>query len=194
MSTLVIEGKGILSYNRLMFKIYVDADSLPEKQRLLLIRRLVKENIVSVFAADRPVKDVIAAIAEHTGALRAQMKGKIPDQDLKKIKSPISFVLVPSGLNSADDFLVSVAEEGGLCITHDIPLSARMIEKGLVVIDDRGRIYDRSNINERLGERNFMTEMRENGFFEERHKRIGNKDVENFANALDKLILKMSKQ
>ena len=193
MCALVIEGKEILGYNRNMLKIYVDADSLPEKQRSLLLRRLVKENIASVFAADRPVKDVIAAIADHTGALRSQLKGKVSDQDLKNVKSPIRFVLVPSGENSADDFLVSAAEEGGVCITHDIPLSARKIEKGLVVIDDRGRIYDKSNIGERLGERNFMTEMRQNGFFEERHKRIGNKDVENFANALDKLISKLSK-
>ena len=175
-----------------MFKVYVDSDSLPERQRALLLKRLVRDCIPALFAADRPLKDVSSAIACHTAALRAPMRGLADVEELRRIRSPLELVVVEKGNDSADDYLVSAAEPGGLCITHDIPLAARMVGKGLVVIDDRGNVYDRSNIAERLGMRNFMKDMRENGFFEERQKRFTAKDVENFANALDRMIHRLS--
>lgn len=177
-----------------MFKIYVDSDSLPERQRSLLLKRLVKDGIPALFAADRPLKDVSSAIAAHTASLRDPLRNLLDKNELGKVKSPLTLVVVEKGENSADDYLVSAAEPGGLCITHDIPLAARMVEKGVVVIDDRGNVYDRSNIAERLGTRNFMKDMRENGFFEERQKRFTSKDVERFANALDSMIFRLSEK
>ena len=38
--------------------IYLDADSLPLKHREIILKRCIKENIITFFVADRELKDV----------------------------------------------------------------------------------------------------------------------------------------
>ena len=51
------------------------------------------------------------------------------------------------------DYLVENAAIPGFAITHDVPLSNRLVEKGIVVLDDRGGIYTSNNIKERLSDK-----------------------------------------
>ena len=174
-----------------MFSVYVDSDSLPVKQREILLRRLRKENCPSFFVADKDVKDVLKTIEEHTAELRRPLRATMDKEELRNVKSPIKFVKVTTGANSADDYLVEIAEVPGLGITHDIPLAERMIEKGLLVMDDRGNEYDASNIRERMSERAYMADFREMGLYVSAQKKFNSKDVENFSNTLDRLINKL---
>lgn len=168
--------------------IFVDCDSLPLKYRQVIIRRAIKSNIRCVFAADREIKDVKEAIKEHTAALRAPLRGSLPKEEIRKIKSTISMVVVETGANSADDYLVSVCETPAICITHDIPLAERMIEKGAVALDDRGNILNCDNIRERLSIREVMYTLREGGVFNDKQKRMDNRTLMEFAAAFDKLV------
>ena len=174
-----------------MFSVYVDSDSLPVKQREILLRRLRKENCPSFFVADKDVKDVLKTIEEHTAELRRPLRATMDKEELRNVKSPIKFVKVTTGANSADDYLVEIAKVPGLGITHDIPLAERMIEKGLLVMDDRGNEYDASNIRERMSERAYMADFREMGLYVSAQKKFNSKDVENFSNTLDRLINKL---
>ena len=174
-----------------MFSVYVDSDSLPAKQREILLRRLRKENCPSFFVADKDVKDVLKTIEEHTAELRRPLRATMDKEELREVKSPIKFVKVTSGANSADDYLVEIAEVPGLGITHDIPLAERMIEKGLLVMDDRGNEFNSSNIRERMSERAYMADFREMGLYVSAQKKFNSKDVENFSNTLDRLINKL---
>ncbi len=177
-----------------MAKILVDADSLPLRQREILIRRITKDNICAVFAADRRIKDIDIAIEKHTHALRSEASKNICDESqIRKIRSTMRFIQVAVKEGSADDVLVSLAESQDIAITHDIPLASRLIEKGVLVLDDRGGVYDKNNIKERLSLRNAMCQMREWGIQAEKTKGFDSKTVENFANALDKALLCFSK-
>ena len=79
-----------------------------------------------------------------------------------------------------------------LAITHDIPLSKRLIEKGLTVIDDRGGRLDSSNIDARLSERRNNMIFREMGLFDSRQKRFDERTVQEFAAAFDKALSELA--
>ena len=179
-----------------MFSLYIDADSLPKPHRAIILKRLLKESDYikeCVFASDRILSDVRDVIEEHTASLRRPLRDKLEKEELKKIKSNIKMIVVDVGSNSADDYLVENSITPAFAITHDVPLSSRLINKGLVVLDDRGHIYDKSNIRERLSERDFMTELREIGISLEKTKGFDQRILNDFASAFDSVFNKYKK-
>ncbi len=67
----------------------------------------------------------------------------------RKIQIPknyyIQFQIVPSGLDVADNEIVKKLTPGDLVITGDIPLAARIVEKGAIGLNPRGEIYTTEN-------------------------------------------------
>jgi uncharacterized protein YaiI (UPF0178 family) len=179
-----------------MLKIYIDADSLPVQLRAIILRRIIREELAAWFVADRPLKDVNSAIAEHTALLRRQKReGGVVDQTaLRAIKSQIVMVVVAPGDDSADDWIVEHAATPALAITHDIPLASRLVERGITVLDDRGGIYTEENIAQRLSVRNIMGEFREMGIYAERHRPMDSRQVKAFSDAFDATLTKLLKQ
>jgi uncharacterized protein YaiI (UPF0178 family) len=102
--------------------------------------------------------------------------------------------LCPEGENAADDRIVTLAEPGDLALTRDIPLANRLVEADICVIDDRGRIYTKENIRERLSLRDFMVGLEENGLERERNDSYGKKELKAMADSLDKLLSRLSRR
>ena len=75
-------------------------------------------------------------------------------------------------------------------VTADIPLAARLVEKGVTAIDPRGGVYDEATIGERLSIRDFMDGLRSSGVETGGPAAFGPKDVQAFANGLDRLLTK----
>ena len=142
--------------------ILVDADSCPKQARELVIRRASKLKIPLVFAANRQIDC----------AGYAQME------------------ICPEGDNSADNRIVELAKEGDLALTRDIPLAKRLVELGVSVLDDRGRVFTKNNINELLSLRNFTVALAENGLDFNRTAGYGKKELKTFADSLDRLLAK----
>lgn len=174
-----------------MFNVYVDADSFPRELLSVVLKRLLKEYKYinqAVFVSDRVIPLVRQTVETHTHALREERREELEKEELRKIKSNISYIVVPSGENSADDKIVEIAISPALAITHDVPLSFRLCEKGISVLDDRGHIYTEENVRERLSERNFNTLLRECGFESEKTKRMTEGDRNAFSSAFDSVI------
>jgi uncharacterized protein YaiI (UPF0178 family) len=175
----------------IIMKVYVDSDSFFKQMRDIVLRASIKRNFDITFVADRELKDVLKARETHTAALRKKAKEvnkNIDSDSLKLIKSSIKMIVVETNSDSADDKVVELAREGDLAITHDIPLIDRLTEKGVLVLDDRGNIFTKDNIKERLSLRNAMTELRSYGINIEKNKRMGAKEVKLFADAFSKTI------
>ena len=149
-------------------KILVDADSCPKAARELVLRRAAKLKIKTIFAANRPIPTA-------DGCADVEME------------------ICTQNENSADDRIVELAEPGDLVISRDIPLAKRLVEKSITVIDDRGRVFTRENINEALSMRNFMVGLAENGMGMERKKNYGKKELKTFADSLDRLLARHGK-
>lgn len=145
-------------------KIYVDADACP---------KVIKEILFRV--AERTGRDVVF----------------VTNQPLRLPGAPnISLLQVDLGPDIADDKIVEVAEAGDLVVTADIPLAARVVDKGAMALDPRGRLYDRENIKQILSMRDFMDSMRGSGMIEESGggPGYGQKERQEFANQLDRII------
>lgn len=147
-----------------MAKIWVDADALPRAAREILVRASVKREIEIVF-----------------------VKNGWMDQP----KSPrVEVVLVSQGPDVADDHIADEIESGDLCITADIPLAARVVEKGARVITPHGKELDETGIGEALSLRNFYTDLREQGVQTGGPAPYDDKVKQQFANSLDRWITK----
>jgi len=147
-------------------KILVDADSCPKAARDLTIRRAAKLKLRVIFAANRAIPDIGNAEME----------------------------ICPNRENSADDRLVELSLEGDIVITRDVPLAKRLVEREVSVLDDRGRVFTRDNINEMLSLRNFTVSLAENGLGVERKAGYGKRELKSFADNLDRIITKSLKK
>ena len=170
----------------MIFEIWVDADSIPESLRKIILKAAVRLGTAAYFVADRELPDVKQFIAEDTHRIRVEKSDN-------NLKSAIKMITVPSGENSADNYIVQNIPETSLCVTHDIPLAARLLEKKCYVIDDRGGEYSSETIKTRLGDRLVNAELRSWGIFTDLQKKSTQKDVKMFADKLDAVSLRISK-
>ena len=72
----------------------------------------------------------------------------------------IERVIVPSGLDVADDWIAKRSRAGAVVITADIPLAYRAVTAGAVALAPDGRLFSAANIGNILATRNLMDELR----------------------------------
>lgn len=100
----------------------------------------------------------------------------------------ISTVQVPRGFDVADEEIVQRMGAGDLVITSDIPLAAEAIEKGGEALSPRGELHTKENIRGRLNMRDFLDTMRASGIDTGGPNAFSQKDKQQFANALDRIL------
>jgi hypothetical protein len=138
-------------------------------------------------ACPRPIKEVLYRAAERVQiplTLVANQPLYTPPSDL------IDSVMAPAGYDEADAYIVDNLTAGDLVVTADIPLAAEVIKKEGVAINPRGELYTAENIAERLTMRDFMDQLRGSGVETGGPKPFDKKDVQTFANALDRFLAK----
>lgn len=150
-----------------MIRIWVDADSCPVKVRDIISKASKRLQIEAVYVANREIP-----VRKHDF---------------------INKVITSDEEQSADKYIVDNIGSDDVVVTRDIPLADQLVEKGLVVLNDRGTVYNKENIKERLSIRDLMQEAREMGIGYESTSRFGPKDIQNFANAFDRELSKKIK-
>jgi uncharacterized protein YaiI (UPF0178 family) len=93
---------------------------------------------------------------------------------------------VPGGFDVADSAIVDRVQPGDLVVTQDIPLAARVLEKGAIALNPRGERYTPDNMAERLSMRNFMEELRGAGVQTGGPTAFHARDRQAFASQLDR--------
>ena len=148
-------------------RVWIDADACP---------RAAKDQVVK-FALKRRFEVVLVA-----GQALA-----------KPAFSCVRLVVVPSGPDAADDYLVEHAQPGEVVICSDVPLADRLVKKGVAALDPRGREFDERNMADKLAVRNLFTELREQGQMGGGQAAYGERDKQAFANALDRILTRLSR-
>tara|TARA_B110000483_G_C18163595_1_gene530315 strand:+ start:1365 stop:1814 length:450 start_codon:yes stop_codon:yes gene_type:complete len=143
-------------------KIYVDADACPVLAKETLFKVSERLSVTLVFIANQFMR--------------------LPKDPL------VEFILANDGPDEADNMIVELMEAGDLVITSDIPLADRAIKKDGDVLDPRGVVMDKENIGSKLGTRNLMEELRNNGLNTGGPSAYSKKDRQDFANAIDKYL------
>ncbi|MBF9018688.1 MULTISPECIES: YaiI/YqxD family protein [unclassified Oceanispirochaeta] len=145
-------------------KIWVDADACPVAIKEILFRCADRRNISITLVAN---------------------------QTLRIPKSPnISFIKVPAGFDVADNEIVKQMKSGDLVITADIPLASEVIDEGGIALNPRGDLYTQENVKSRLAMRNLMDTLRSGGMDTGGPAALNKKDIQAFANQLDRWLTK----
>jgi uncharacterized protein YaiI (UPF0178 family) len=156
-------------YNLIMKKptIWIDADACPKSIKELIYRTSQRLQLPVILVAN------------------SQMQ--IPKHPL------VSLVKVSAGDDIADQYIADHCELTDVIVTQDIPLAALIIKKGACAINSRGELYTEDNIDERLSTRDFMKELRDAGIVTTGPAPFNAKNVEQFANSLNKILTKLLK-
>jgi len=139
-------------------RVIVDADSMPVRIREIVCTHAARRGFDAVFFAN------------------------------SRIPLPDSSRIAQHTVDDADEAIVETVAPADLVVTHDIPLAARVVEKGAAVLDDRGSLFTAENIGERLSHRDFAHDLREAGVLGDRARPFGRKEVQAFANAFDRVL------
>ncbi len=142
--------------------IWVDADACPKVIKEILFRAANRAKINMVLVANQAIFVP-------------------PSEFIKAIK-------VSAGFDIADNYIVCHVNEGDLVVTADIPLADAVIQKGGFALNPRGNFYSSSNIKQHLSMRNFNTELRSTGLITGGPAVLNKKDIQLFANALDRFL------
>lgn len=100
----------------------------------------------------------------------------------------IRLIIVDKGSDVADQYIIDHVAPDELVITADIPLASKVVEKLGIAINPRGEIYTEENIGEILSMRDFMKDLRDGGAITGGPSAFGPKDIQQFANSLNKLL------
>jgi uncharacterized protein len=100
----------------------------------------------------------------------------------------ITYILVGSGMDEADNRIIEMVKEGDLVITADIPLADRVITKKALAIDHRGKLFSNDNIKQYLAMRNLMQDIRDRGEFTKGPAPINKKEAHKFANQFNQIL------
>lgn len=148
-------------------RVWIDADACP---------KAAKEQVVK-FALKRRFEVLLVA----------------GQAQIKPAYSCVRLIVVPSGPDAADDYLVEHAQPGELVICSDVPLADRLVKKGVAALDPRGREFDERNMGDKLAVRNLFTELRELGQVGGGQPPYGERDKQAFANALDRILTRLAR-
>lgn len=141
-------------------------------------------------ACPNAIKDILFRTTKRLGVplvLVANQSARAPESDL------IEVITVPYGADVADNLIAERIQSGDIVITGDIPLAARVVEKGGMAIGTRGELYDEKNVHSRLASRNLMEQFRSAGVETSGPKPFSAKDIQSFANQLDRILTKRLK-
>ncbi|MDE1168585.1 MAG: YaiI/YqxD family protein [Pseudomonas sp.] len=148
-------------------RVWIDADACPKAAKDQVVKFALKRQFEVVLVAGQP--------------------------QIKPAFSCVKLIVVPSGPDAADDYLVEHAVPGELVICSDIPLADRLVKKGVSALDPRGREFDEKNMGERLAVRNLFTDLREQGQVGGGPPGYGDKDKQAFANSLDRILTRLAR-
>ncbi len=146
------------------FKIWVDADSFPAMARDFTVSFAKSHGISVVFVANHEIKSKIAC----TG---------------------LEMRVVEKKAGAADDFIFDASAENDIVLTRDLPFAARLVEKKISVMNDRGVKFTERNIKERLVEREFSLNLSQIGFGGNKGNYYGEKELRKFSSEFEREVL-----
>jgi uncharacterized protein YaiI (UPF0178 family) len=141
----------------IMVEIYIDADACPVKDET--IRVATRHSLKTIMVSD--------------GGLR-------PSQD-----PMVEDIIVTQGADAADDWIAEHIQKADICVTNDIPLAARCLERGALALKPNGQLYTPDSIGMALGNRELMQHLRESGEITGGPRPFNKSDRSEFLNRLE---------
>jgi len=139
-------------------RFLVDADACPVREEILRVAARLGLEVIFVSNGSRPIR---------------------PPQQAK-----VRIVIVTDGADKADDWIADEATSVDVCLTADIPLAKRCLEKKAFALNFKGHPWTENNIGSALAGRAVSQHLREMGMGGGPPPMAG-ADKSRFLNALD---------
>ena len=149
-----------------MLDLYIDADACPVRAEAFKVAERYQ----------------LSAIVVTCGNVRAPRDPRIRQ------------VLVEAGPDAADDWIAQHIGPGDICVTNDLPLAARCLERDAGVITPTGHAFTKANIGEALARRELSAYLRETGAKTGGPSALAQRDRSRFLQALDTMINQIRRQ
>lgn len=143
------------------FKVWIDGDSCPLLLRNYLVNIAKAKKISMIFVANS-ILPLPADVPFIENRICNKTKG------------------------AADNLIFDNAAGNDIVVTRDIPFAARLVKKGIFVINDRGNIFTKDNIADRLQERDFNLNLAQIGLGGRTKDRYGEKQLAKFEDAFER--------
>src|SRR5690606_20063356 len=146
--------------------------------------------IIFVDADACPVKDEVYRVAARYGLkvfVVANGFINVPRDEL------IERVIVPAGMDVADDWIAERARPGSIVITNDVPLADRAVKAGAEALGANGRAFTPESIGMALATRNLMDGLRSAGETTRGPKPFSARDRSAFLQALDAAVVRLKR-
>jgi uncharacterized protein YaiI (UPF0178 family) len=137
-----------------------------------------------------PVKQEVYRVAERHGA-RVVVVSNTP---IAVPREPfIERVVVPAGMDKADDYIAERSQKGVIVITADVPLAARALKAGAAAIAPNGKPFTAESIGMALATRNLMDQLRSAGEITGGPRPFAPKDRSAFLQSLEREIVRLKR-
>ena len=148
-----------------MTKIYVDGDACPVKNEIIKVSE--RYNFEVFIVSNSWLRNIVG--------------------------NNVKTIVVSEGADEADNWIVEHIESDDVCITGDIPLAKRCLDKGAVTIGHSGKEFTEDSIGMALAVRNLKSELRATLEFKDTNKQFDKKDRSRFLSTLDKVLFMKKK-
>jgi uncharacterized protein YaiI (UPF0178 family) len=143
--------------------------------------------IIYVDADACPVKDEV----ERVAARHSLDTILVTDGGLRPSQNPrVRLVIVEQGADAADDWIADEIAANDICVTNDIPLAARCLEKDALAIQPNGELFTTDAIGMALATRTLMQGLRETGEITGGPAPFSKRDRAEFLNKLEVTVQK----
>jgi uncharacterized protein YaiI (UPF0178 family) len=139
--------------------IYVDGDACPVREEVYRVASRLRLGVFLVHNGSRPIRPAGA--------------------------SNVHMVIVGDAADAADDWIADRIAAGDVCVTADLPLAARCLDKGARVVPPTGKPLTRGNIGNALAGREVARHLRELGMTTRGPAPLSRTDRSRFLSALD---------
>lgn len=147
-----------------MTRLFVDADACPVREEIYRVAARAKLDVLVVHNGSRPIRP--------------------PGQPGVRV------VIVADTPDAADDWIAEAIAPGDICITGDIPLAKRCLEKNARALGHTGRLWTGDNIGSALAGREIARHLRETGAGGGGHAAMTQADRSRFSSALDSEVVR----
>ena len=120
-----------------MTQIYIDADACPVREEVYRVAGRLGVGVFVVSNGSRPIRPPGLPFVE--------------------------MVMVGDTMDAADDWIAERITAADICVTADIPLASRCLQKGARVVAPNGKPFTAANIGNALAGREISRHLRELG-------------------------------
>jgi uncharacterized protein len=142
--------------------IYVDGDACPVREEVYRVADRLNLHVFVVSNGSRPIRP--------------------------RGTDNVSMIIVSEGADAADDWIAAHISAGDICVTADIPLAARCLERRARALAPTGKVWTDANIGNALAGREVSRHLRELGVASGGNAPFSKADRSRFLSALDTLV------